>query len=36
VMQDGAIVEQGRHEDLLAVRGAYWRLYNAQFAGAST
>ncbi|WP_369134328.1 ABC transporter ATP-binding protein [Modestobacter sp. I12A-02662] len=36
VMQDGAIVEQGTHEDLLAVRGAYWRLYNAQFAGAPT
>ncbi len=35
VMEAGAIVEQGTHADLLAVRGAYWRLYNAQFAGAS-
>ncbi|MGV9195066.1 ABC transporter ATP-binding protein [Microbacterium sp. MC2] len=31
VMEDGAIVEQGAHDDLLAARGPYWRLYNAQF-----
>ncbi|MDW4573204.1 ABC transporter ATP-binding protein [Microbacterium sp. M3] len=31
VMEDGAIVEQGSHEELLAAKGAYWRLYNAQF-----
>jgi ATP-binding cassette subfamily B protein len=31
VMEDGAIVEQGSHDDLLAAKGAYWRLYNAQF-----
>ncbi|MDQ1128008.1 ABC transporter ATP-binding protein [Microbacterium sp. SORGH_AS_0888] len=31
VMADGAIVEQGRHEELLSERGAYWSLYNAQF-----
>jgi ATP-binding cassette subfamily B multidrug efflux pump len=31
VMEDGAIVEQGDHADLLAAKGAYWRLYNAQF-----
>ncbi|MBT8798697.1 ABC transporter ATP-binding protein [Microbacterium flavum] len=31
VMEAGAIVEQGTHDELLAVRGAYWRLYNAQF-----
>ena len=31
VMRDGAIVEQGNHEQLLAVRGAYYELYNAQF-----
>jgi ATP-binding cassette, subfamily B, multidrug efflux pump len=36
VMESGAIVEQGSHEELLAARGAYWRLYNAQFAGAPT
>lgn len=31
VMEDGAIVEQGNHEELLVQEGAYWRLYNAQF-----
>lgn len=31
VMEDGAIVEQGSHAQLLRARGAYWRLYNAQF-----
>jgi ATP-binding cassette subfamily B protein len=31
VMEEGHIVEQGRHDELLAARGAYWRLYNAQF-----
>jgi ATP-binding cassette subfamily B multidrug efflux pump len=36
VMEDGGIVEQGTHEELLAVHGAYWQLYNAQFAGAAT
>jgi ATP-binding cassette subfamily B protein len=36
VMEDGGIVEQGTHEELLALHGAYWRLYNAQFAGVST
>ena len=34
VMEDGAIVEQGNHETLLAAGGAYARLYRAQFAGA--
>ncbi|MEZ5257948.1 MAG: ABC transporter ATP-binding protein [Ilumatobacteraceae bacterium] len=33
VMEDGRIVEQGSHEQLLAAGGAYHRLYNAQFAG---
>jgi ATP-binding cassette subfamily B protein len=31
VMEDGSIVEQGTHDELLRARGAYWRLYNAQF-----
>jgi ATP-binding cassette subfamily B protein len=35
VMEDGAIVEQGSHNELLAAKGAYWRLYNAQFEGAA-
>jgi ATP-binding cassette, subfamily B, multidrug efflux pump len=33
VMEAGSIVEQGTHDELLAAHGAYWRLYNAQFAG---
>ncbi|MGX2997366.1 ABC transporter ATP-binding protein [Streptomyces sp. JNUCC 64] len=35
VMEDGAIVEQGTHERLLLARGAYARLYAAQFAEAA-
>jgi ATP-binding cassette, subfamily B, multidrug efflux pump len=31
VMEDGAIVEQGTHDSLLAAEGAYARLYNSQF-----
>ncbi|MDR0417455.1 MAG: hypothetical protein LBH76_09130, partial [Propionibacteriaceae bacterium] len=33
VMEHGDIVEQGNHEALLAAKGAYWRLYQSQFAG---
>ena len=32
VMRDGKVVEQGRHEELLARRGFYAELYNSQFA----
>ncbi len=35
VMEDGRIVEQGSHEELLSRDGAYFRLYNSQFAGAA-
>ena len=34
VMEDGAIVEQGSHDQLLAADGAYARLYASQFAAA--
>ncbi|WP_406168677.1 ABC transporter ATP-binding protein [Streptomyces sp. NBC_00996] len=34
VMENGSIVEQGAHTDLLAANGAYARLYKAQFAQA--
>jgi ATP-binding cassette subfamily B protein len=36
VMEQGSIVEQGSHEELLSARGAYYRLYQSQFAGAAT
>jgi ATP-binding cassette subfamily B protein len=36
VMENGSIVEQGNHHELLEVDGAYSRLYNAQFSGALT
>ncbi|MCQ2225982.1 MAG: ABC transporter ATP-binding protein/permease [Paludibacteraceae bacterium] len=31
VLENGVIVEQGRHEELLAKQGVYWRIYNSQF-----
>ncbi|MGB4780308.1 ABC transporter ATP-binding protein [Microbacterium sp.] len=34
VMEHGAIVEQGTHDELLAAQGAYRRLYDAQFEAA--
>ena len=33
VMEDGRIVEQGSHAELVAKQGAYWRLHQSQFAG---
>jgi ATP-binding cassette subfamily B multidrug efflux pump len=36
VMESGAIVEQGTHSELLAKGGAYFALYNSQFAAAVT
>ena len=35
-MDDGRIVEQGNHDQLLELDGHYARLYHAQFAGLAT
>jgi ATP-binding cassette subfamily B protein len=35
VMESGDIVEQGTHEELIKSEGAYFRLYNSQFEGAT-
>jgi ATP-binding cassette subfamily B protein len=36
VMEDGDIVEKGNHQELIEAGGAYARLYESQFAGATT
>ena len=33
VMNDGNIIEQGTHDELIAGDGFYAKLYNSQFAG---
>ncbi len=33
VMEDGRIVEQGNHRELLELAGSYARLYESQFTG---
>ena len=33
VMDQGRIVEQGSHDELLAKKGKYYELYNTQFEG---
>jgi ATP-binding cassette subfamily B protein len=33
VLKNGAIVEQGKHRELLLRKGFYAELYNSQFAG---
>jgi len=33
-VEDGRIVEQGSHAELLSRAGAYFELYNSQFVGA--
>lgn len=34
VMESGAIVEQGTHDELIAAKGTYYNLYQSQFAAA--
>jgi ATP-binding cassette subfamily B protein len=36
VMENGRIAETGSHEELLALKGIYHRLYMTQFAGQAT
>ena len=36
VMRDGRIVERGSHEQLLAAKKEYWKLYETQFSGMNT
>ena len=36
VVRDGKIVEQGRHDELMHQRGAYYKLYTRQYEDEST
>ena len=31
VLENGAVIERGSHEDLLAQKGRYYKLYTGQF-----
>ena len=31
VVEDGKIIEQGKHKELMHAKGAYYRLYTRQF-----
>ena len=31
VMKDGAVIEQGTHDELLEMKGFYYELFNSQF-----
>ncbi len=36
VIENGRVAEMGNHDELLAAKGCYWRLYQNQFAGIAT
>jgi ATP-binding cassette subfamily B protein len=36
VMDQGRIVEQGNHDELMGRQGLYYSLYNSQFSGVAT
>ena len=36
VIEKGRVAEMGNHDELLAAKGCYWRLYQNQFAGIAT
>ena len=36
VLDGGIVAEAGSHEELLAKKGAYWKLYQNQYAGFAT
>ena len=36
VIEKGSVAEMGNHDELLAAKGCYWRLYQNQFAGIAT
>jgi ATP-binding cassette subfamily B protein len=35
-MDQGRIVEQGNHDELMGRQGLYYSLYNSQFSGVAT